>query len=125
MLYSIKTKVNDFINEHLNGAAVAIIGPLSREPFYYPFTQCKETDEGLLISSGYDEYLPSSTMHMLRGIISFDEESKAINIDGPDETYKIVEAEGKHRKTVISYLGTYTTEDVERMKKHIRQIESA
>lgn len=124
MLYFIKTKVNDFIKEHLNSAAMAVIDPDSIEPFYFTFVQCKETDEGLLISSGYDEYLPSSSMHMLSGDIRFDEQNKVIHIGSGKRRIEIRQASRDRAKNIQAYLGTYTSEDVERMKKHIAQIEN-
>jgi hypothetical protein len=126
MLYAIKTKVNEIIRRTLNGKAVAIIDPGASYELIYPFVQCRETYDGLIVSAGYDEYLPSSSMHLIRGEINIHPQTEQITIGDDDGIRAIIrEATKEQSRFHGSYQGDNTPEDYARIAKHIESIENA
>lgn len=125
MLYAIKTKLNDFIKEHLEHAM--LIQPYPGEPIIgYPIAQTVDIDGGVIISGGYDDYLPSSTLKMITGRFKYDADNKEVRIYEKDKLkFKIVKADDDVYRDLMAYEGQYNSEDVARIEKHIAQMESA
>jgi hypothetical protein len=126
LLYAINTSLNEIIKRTLNGKAVAVIDPGKSYEHVYPFVQCHETNAGLIVSAGYDEYTPSSAMHMIRGEINVAPETEQITITADDGLRAIIrEATEDQARTHAAYLGDNTPEDQARIAKHIKSIENA
>jgi hypothetical protein len=125
MLYSIDTNINEIIKRTLNGKAVAIIDPGKSYELVYPFVQCHETKTGLIVSAGYDEYMPSSAMHMIYGDINVDPLTEQITVSD-DRGLKAVirEATRVESRTHEAYLGENSKEDQDRVGRHTRLIAS-
>ncbi|MFW8589917.1 hypothetical protein ACOI22_03855 [Glaciecola sp. 2405UD65-10] len=124
MLYAIKTKLNDFIKENLEHAMLIRVDVAS--DVQYPFTQSVDIDDGVIISAGYDEYLPGSTLKEITGRFEYDSDNSEIRVyQGDKLKFKIVKAQGPAYNDIMSYEGQYRPEDVARIKKHIAQMQSA
>ncbi|MFW8589919.1 hypothetical protein ACOI22_03865 [Glaciecola sp. 2405UD65-10] len=122
MLYAIKTELNSFIKEHLEHAMLT----KPRLDFGWPISQSVNIDGGVIISAGYDEYLPGSTLRAVIGRFEYDEENKEVRIyDGEKLAFKIVKADKIAYEAIMTYEGQYRPEDIARIKRHIKQMESA
>ncbi len=122
MLYATKGKVNDAIKRFdWDYATVELYGQGGELRF--PFVQSGETQTGLLISFGHDDYLPSSTLRHIEGEIEIDDSKQQIAIkqDGKLKA-RVVEATWEERHRLIHYhTGQETPDELEQIKRHIEE----
>ncbi|RUO63676.1 hypothetical protein [Pseudidiomarina insulisalsae] len=122
MLYAINDRVNRAIHELLDGAAVAVVYPEGNKKFAIsvPFVQCKELSHGLLITRGFDEYLPSSTLHLIEGEIQIDSGKGTIVVVKDGQLMaEIRKADREDASALRSCMERLTQQDRSRRKTHI------
>lgn len=125
-LYAIQDKVNEAIRRYTGGFAAVDIYRAGRLEHSIPFVQAMQIKQGLVITTGEDDYLPSSTMHLIEGIPEFDEENKLIRIKQGSSTNAIIrEATLREENSLLEYIGFSTDEDKARIAKHVESFRAA
>lgn len=122
MLYAINDRVNRAIHKHLQSEATAVVYPGgSRDfPTQVPFVQCMEIEQGLVISKGQDDYLPSSTLHLIEGKVVIDDVAGTIQVVNNGKVVaEIRQANDQEARSLYSYVGWSEPEDKERVERHI------
>lgn len=89
-------------------------------PTPVPFVQCMEIEQGLVISKGQDDYLPSGTLHLIEGKVVIDDDAGTIQVVNHGKVMaEIREANDQEARTLYSYVGWSEPEDKERVERHI------
>lgn len=121
MLFAIKDELNATILRFTNGYAAIDFYDVQSKPWIsLHFVQAMQVKGGLIISFGYDTYLPSQTMRFVSGTLVVDESTQTISvIDKGQLSATIRKAEQKEIYAIDSYLRLDAEEGEGTFIKHI------
>lgn len=125
-LYGIEDRLNKAIRDFAEGYAAIDVYREGALFISLPFVQVMEVSEGLIFTTGQDDYTPSRPMHFVEGEVNIDEKERSITVTMDGKTAAVIRAATLDEESMLlSYVGMSTPEDQERIAGHIRQFKAA